>query len=365
MQELYIGLMSGTSADGVDASLISLDNGKITSLSQSYLAFDRQFKRQIIALYQTQKNEIEVLGQTACQLSEVYAQAVFDLLAKSNVSATQITAIGCHGQTIRHRPDLTTPFTLQICDYAKLAELVGIDVIGDFRSADIAAGGQGAPLVPAFHKAIFPAAEIDQVVVNIGGIANLTLIKNNGYIAGFDTGPGNGLMDEWCEFNTGQPYDKNGRWAGSGQSIQTLLDKLLTAPFFTKKGPKSSGREVFNLSWLQHYLTEVYSAQDVQATLLNLTSQSIAQAIQNVSHTADVWVCGGGVHNQTLMQQLQADLGYNYRLNSTQVLNIAPDWIEADCFAWLAYCFKHKIPANLPQVTGAKKTKILGCLYPF
>ncbi len=365
MQAYFIGLMSGTSADGIDASLIKIDDGQLKSVGHFYLPFDFEFKQKLLNLYQPGYNEIEISGPLAVELAVRYANAVNHLLIHTHLSSADISAIGCHGQTIRHRPDGQNPFTMQICDYAKLAELTRIDVIGDFRSADIAAGGQGAPLVPAFHQTIFPANERDQVVVNIGGIANMTLIRSDSSIIGFDTGPGNGLMDEWCQLHSNQAYDENGHWAAGGQVIPSLLTELLEQPYFYQQGPKSSGREVFNLSWLEAYLKPEYTARDVQASLLKLTCESIKQSIVKHSASADVWICGGGAHNQALMETLAAILGEPYSLNSTQAINIDPDWIESDCFAWLAYCFMNRIPANIPAVTGASRQKVLGCLYPY
>lgn len=371
MTEYYIGLMSGTSADGIDASLIAMHSGRFCSIDQVYLPFDVIFKQQIISLYQSQMDEVEHLSQVAYLLSGLYADAISQLLKQNNLMACQIKAIGCHGQTIRHRPNSNTPFSLQIADYARLAELTGIDVIGDFRSADIAAGGQGAPLVPAFHQAIFPAQTCDQIVLNIGGIANMTVLKKQTaqqpqVVFGLDTGPGNGLLDEWCYLHTQQAYDRNGSWAASGKVIDALLQALLSCDYFKIKGPKSSGREVFNLTWLTQFLTGFaeHAAKDVQATLMAFTCETIKQSIIEYTQAAQVWVCGGGVHNEQLMQQLKACLGSDFEVNSSAKINIDPDWVEADCFAWLAYCFTHRMPANMPAVTGAKKAKVLGCLYP-
>lgn len=371
MTEYYIGLMSGTSADGVDASLIAMHSGQFCSIDQVYLPFDVIFKQQIISLYQSQVDEIEHLSQVAYLLSGLYADAITQLLKQNHLIASQIKAIGCHGQTIRHRPNSKTPFSLQIADYARLAELTEIDVIGDFRSADIAAGGQGAPLVPAFHHAIFPAQAGDQVILNIGGIANMTVLKKQAThqlqaVLGLDTGPGNGLLDEWCYLHTQKTYDHDGEWAATGQVIDELLQALLSCDYVKIKGPKSSGREVFNLTWLNQFLTDFseYAAQDIQATLVAFTCETIQQSIIQYTQTAQVWVCGGGVHNKHLMQQLKTRLGAGFEVNSSAKINIDPDWIEADCFAWLAYCFTHRMPTNMPAVTGAKKAKVLGCLYP-
>ncbi|WP_143871497.1 anhydro-N-acetylmuramic acid kinase [Catenovulum sediminis] len=361
----YIGLMSGTSADGIDASLVGF-SPEMQPAEHYFLEFSAQLKQQIVSLYQATDNEIIRTGLLANQLAHLYAKAVKALLAKSNIDSSQVNAIGCHGQTIRHCVDLSSPFSVQICNYALLAELTGIDVIGDFRSADIAAGGQGAPLVPAFHQQILPPANQPQVLLNIGGIANLSLFDENGKLLGaYDTGPGNALLDDWINLQQQKAYDKNGEWAAQGRVSEQLLQKLLNDPYFAKAPPKSTGREYFNLAWLQTKLANFdIEAVDVQRSLLQFTCVTIAQEIATKIKHGNVWVCGGGAHNKALLASLQQALSDDFTIASSAAVKIDPDWVESQCFAWLAYCFREKITANLPQVTGARKTKVLGCLYP-
>lgn len=383
----FIGLMSGTSADGIDASLLKFSDAGFSHIASIGIEFNTVLRQKILTLYNSSEHEIEQQGCVAHELAQAYAQACQTLLAQTQLTANQICAIGCHGQTIRHRPTQTRPFSLQITDYALLAELTQIDVIGDFRSADIAAGGQGAPLVPAFHQALFqlnqdtsvsainPKAKNpkNQTIVNIGGIANITFLPAHtaNHIIGFDTGPGNCLMDAWCEKYQAQPYDKAGQWAATGDIQFSLLQSLLKHPYFALATPKSTGREIFNLDWLNNLLQQLeinnkikYKAEDVQATLLALTSKSITEAIKHIQPNGAVWICGGGVFNPVLMQQIQNDLGENYQVCTTASMDIDPNWIESQCFAWLAHRFIQRMPANIPSVTGAKKPKILGCLYP-
>lgn len=362
---LYIGIMSGTSADGVDASLIDVQNiNQVKAIEHYYLAFSDTLKRQITQLYQPQYNDLEAASQLAITMSQHYAEAIAKLLQKSNYAASQIAAIGCHGQTLRHRPE--AGFSIQIMDGARLAYLSGIDLVCDFRSADIAAGGQGAPLVPAFQHAILRDMDKAQVFLNLGGIANISCFSQQGeLLSGFDTGPANALLDEWCQLHSQQPYDKNGQWAAQGQTINALLETWLDEPYFKRLPPKSTGREYFNLAWLNRLSSNLndYAAVDIQRTLLDLTAVTVAQAIKSQLNSAHVWLCGGGVHNQLLQQELAKQLGESFLLASSADIGLAPDWLESQCFAWLAYCYQNRVALNLPAVSGAKSARIAGCLY--
>jgi anhydro-N-acetylmuramic acid kinase len=366
-RQLYIGLMSGTSADAIDAVLIDLQSTP-QLIAQHTLPLPIKTRQQIHALSLPGDNEIDRMGVLDVDLGKLFAQTTLQLLANAGVSAAQITAIGSHGQTIRHRPPGSREgtFTLQIGDPNLIAELTGITTVADFRRRDMAAGGQGAPLVPAFHRAIFHAQDKDRVIVNIGGMANITWLPVQGQILGFDTGPGNVLMDIWIAEHLGKSYDQNGAWAASGTACQTLLDELLTAPYFKLPAPKSTGRESFNRVWLDgnlRKLTSTLAPTDVQTTLLELTAITIADSINSLSLTSkDIFVCGGGAYNTALMQKLKTLLP-NDSVASTAVLGVDPQWIEAMAFAWLAQQTINHRPGNLCEVTGAKREVILGGVY--
>ena len=363
---LLIGLMSGTSLDGVDAVLAQFASPIPALLGKYHLPYPADLKQQLFQLQYPTDNELHLSQLTALQLSECYAQAVHALLTKTGYRPTDIAAIGCHGQTIRHRPDCG--YTLQIGNAALLAELTGMDVIHDFRSRDIAAGGQGAPLVPAFHAALFTHEDISRIIVNIGGISNLTYLPHptdtplqRQMVSGFDCGPGNVLMDFWVHRHLGHSYDHQGQWAACGQLIPELLSALLTEPFFQLPPPKSTGRDLFNPDWLAHYLQQdqYYELADIQATLLALTTHSIAKAIHKYPDAQEVYLCGGGAYNTALYAQLETQLPL-HTLSTTAALGIAPDEVEALAFAWLAYQTLRHQPANLPTVTGASGLRILG-----
>jgi len=360
----YIGIMSGTSLDGVDAVLADFSKLKPVLLAHQHLDFDPKLRAELLALNRCIDNELERAALAANQLVQRYAQAVQALLVQSGKPATEIAAIGCHGQTVRHRPELG--FTLQLNNAALLAELSGVAVVADFRSRDIAAGGQGAPLVPAFHAALFQHPSIHRVIVNIGGIANLTNLPSNGNINGFDCGPGNMLLDAWCMTHRGTAYDAEGAWAASGEVIPSLLDACLQEPYFQQPPPKSTGRDLFNMAWLQRYLLTEYAPQDVQATLLKLTVHSIEQAIQgNCAGAQEIYVCGGGARNNALMNSLR----HAYAKTATPValtdaLGVAAEQVEALAFAWLARQAVRREAGNLPAVTGARHACILGAIYP-
>jgi len=353
--------MSGTSLDGIDAVLVDLSQPKPLQLAKYYLPFDDTLKNALLALHLPSHNELHQAQVIGNQLARMYAAAVAPLLAQAKSSNKEVKAVGCHGQTIRHCPGLG--YSLQIGNAALLAELTGITVVSDFRSRDIAAGGQGAPLVPAFHDHVLRHPDIHRVIVNIGGISNLTSLPPRAATSGFDCGPGNLLMDAWCMQHLGKPYDNNGAWAASGKVLPALLEQMLTEPFFALPPPKSSGRDLFNIAWLQSKLQGNEVAANVQATLLELTCRSIALAIQNHCPGAtEIYLCGGGAHNQTLHNRLAALLP-DSSVKTTNTLGVDSDYLEAIAFAWLAQQALHGKPANLPLVTGAKHPCILGAVY--
>jgi anhydro-N-acetylmuramic acid kinase len=364
--EYYLGLMSGTSADAVDVVIVDFANDKINLIASHSVTLSSGIRQQIHALATPSDNEIDRLGELDQQLGEVFACSINQLIKKSQLSPSQVIAIGSHGQTIRHRPpgSITNPFTLQIGDPNIIAERTGITTVADFRRRDMAAGGQGAPLVPAFHQAVFHNSSMDRVVVNIGGMANITWLPKSGKTLGFDTGPGNVLMDAWTLKNLSKAYDANGDWAASGTVNQGLLARLLAHPFLQQAAPKSTGREAFNLAWLE---TELVGLQvtpaDVQATLLALTAESIAKDIKQLtSASCEVFVCGGGAYNLKLMTELKGRLP-QAKLASTAEFGIAPEWVEAMAFAWLAKQTMERKNGNLSAVTGAKCEVILGGVY--
>lgn len=361
---LFIGIMSGTSLDGVDAILADFSQGAPALLAHRHIGFEPALREELLALNQPTENELARAALAANQLAQHYAQAVQSLLAQSGKSAADIAAIGCHGQTVRHRPE--RGFTLQLNNAALLAELSDISVVADLRSRDIAAGGQGAPLVPAFHAAAFQHPTIHRVILNIGGIANLTDLPNSGNISGFDCGPGNMLLDAWCSTHLGTAFDADGAWAASGKVIPALLDTLLAEPYFQQHPPKSTGRDLFNLDWLQQHLRTEYAPQDVQATLLKLTVQSIWQAVQDDCPGAqEIYVCGGGARNGALINSLRHAFAQNATpVALTDALGIAAEHVEALAFAWLARQTLHGQAGNLPAVTGARHACILGAIYP-
>jgi len=362
---LYIGLMSGTSLDGVDGALAQFEGDAITTIAAAYVAFPPSLRAELMALQARGDNEIEREALAANQLAQHYAQCVADLLRESGRTAAEVHAVAVHGQTIRHRPELG--FTRQTNNPALLAELCGINVIADFRSRDIAAGGQGAPLVPAFHQALFGKAGQARVVANIGGISNISVLRGDGRVTGFDTGPGNVLMDGWIHRHRQQEYDADGAWAASGKVIPDLLAELLKEPYLALPAPKSTGRDLFHLAWLDKRLAVYAPAapEDVQRTLTEYTAVTLAEAIKAYGGGADaVYICGGGAYNGVLMDALGAALGNQVMVASTQALGVAPNRVEALAFAWLGYRFSERLAGNLPAVTGAQGERVLGALYP-
>ncbi|GLX77992.1 anhydro-N-acetylmuramic acid kinase [Thalassotalea insulae] len=365
----YIGLMSGTSADGVDLALVSFNEKNVELISHYYQAYNQALAQKIIELYSPSINEIDRLGQLSVELAHFFAQAIQELLAQQKMSPKDIIAIGCHGQTIRHRPAkseyINYPFTLQIGCSQTLACLTGIRTIGDFRTKDMALGGQGAPLVPAFHRYLFNELQQDAFIVNLGGIANITYLPEDKQqsVLGFDTGPANALLDAWCLQHTGKSFDQDGNWGAQGAISQPLLTELLSDPYFALPAPKSTGREYFTLDWLSQYLSCYnLAAVDVQATLVALTAHSVANAINKLSPKAFVYLCGGGIHNKQCYKQLKQQLSC-HTLNSINTLKLNNNAFEAMAFAWLAFAYDKKFYGNIPTVTGASKQTVLGIEY--
>lgn len=354
--------MSGTSLDGVDAALVDFSDTHPRLLASHYQPYPEPLKQALLALHQPDHDELHRAHLLANQLAHEYGTATHCLLRQANVQAAQVQAIGCHGQTVRHRP--ASGYTIQLNNGALLAELTGIHVVTDFRSREIAAGGQGAPLVPAFHDQVLRHPAIHRVILNIGGIANVTDLAPGQPTTGFDCGPGNLLLDSWIARHQGLPYDESGIWAEGGQVIPALLQRLLADPYFTAPPPKSTGRDLFTLAWLERQLHGKEAAQDVQATLLALTTDSITDAIRrHCSGAEEIYVCGGGAHNGALMARLRQSLP-DCRIEKSEALGIAADWMEAMAFAWLARQTLHLQAGNLPAATGARHPCVLGAIYP-
>lgn len=360
--ERYIGLMSGTSLDGVDGVLMDFSDGAIRVIGNAFIPYDAQLRAHLLALHTPHAGELHDSAVLGIQLARMYAHVVDELLVRTSLERKNIVAIGCHGQTIRHRPD--AGYSVQLGNGALLAELSGITVVCDFRSRDIAAGGEGAPLVPAFHAAAFSHPSVHRVVVNIGGIANLSDLPPSGIVHGFDTGPGNVLMDAWVQRHLGKPFDADGGWAQSGRPDDKLLNSLLDHEFFSRMPPKSTGRETFNLRWVERYLSGREKPEDVQATLLALTASSIARGIRSYcAGTKEIFLCGGGAQNSALIAVLTSILAV-LPIERTDKLGVGADWVEACAFAWLAQLALRRQPASLPTVTGARGSRVLGAIYP-
>ncbi len=369
---LYIGMMSGTSLDGIDAVLAELGPDGETQLCGAVsIPFTPPLREALLALQTPGDNEIHREHLAANALAMAYAEVVQQLLSKCKRHPSDITAIGAHGQTIRHQagPNNALAYTHQTLNPALLAELTGIDVIADFRSRDLAAGGHGAPLVPAFHAQQF-ASDKNTAVLNLGGIANLTILPKNGAVTGFDCGPGNMLMDAWITKYQGKAFDQDGAWAAQGAVNNFLLDRMLADPFFAKVPPKSTGRDDFHLQWLEKQIgSNAFKAEDVQATLLRLTVTTALQSIRTYAPQTEVLiVCGGGVRNTALLNGLREHtktlFKHTLEIRSSEVNGVDPQLVEALAFAWLAWAHKTKRPANLPAVTGASGPRILGACYP-
>lgn len=368
--ELFIGLMSGTSLDGVDGVLADFSGDSLAVLAHTSAPFPPLLRQELLELNSSGPNELHRSALAANALAGVYASVVANLLAQAGVARQQVSAIGAHGQTVRHRPQAFdgTGYTLQLNSPALLAELTGIDVVADFRSRDIAAGGQGAPLVPAFHQSVFGRPGETVAALNIGGISNLTVLgpRLADDILGFDCGPGNALMDAWCQQHLGHAFDADGAWAASGQINADLLAALLAEPYFAQAAPKSTGRDLFNPAWLAEKLKPFPHLQpaDVQATLTELTARCCADSTKRYSSDSKVLiVCGGGAFNGHLMARLQACLP-TLQVCSSQACGLPPLQVEASAFAWLARKTVRRETASLPAVTGAHGARILGAIYP-
>ncbi|GAA5004420.1 anhydro-N-acetylmuramic acid kinase [Acinetobacter puyangensis] len=365
--------------DGLDlvaASFDPLASYKIKLHATLTLQFEEDLRDQLMALTLPDDNEIDRMGIVHVALGRMIGEGINRLIDENQLDRTKIRAIGSHGQTIRHRPE--SGFSLQIGDPHLITELTNIPVVYDFRSRDLAAGGQGAPLVPAFHQTLFQHDSIHRVILNLGGIANITMLPagQSDAVYGYDTGPANILMDAWCERYTGNPYDENGNWAAYGHPIRSLLDRLQAHEYFSKEPPKSTGREDFNLEWLDDQLADWRNEleydeledtpENIQATLMKLTTRAIKKAIyrsKDIMPTGEVYVCGGGAFNSHLLEQLRWRLRkHEWSVQTTEVLGLAPTWVEATAFAWLAMRFCEGLSGNLPAVTGAKGVRVLGAI---
>ena len=377
MTENFIGLMSGTSLDGVDGVLVArAPGGQLQVKGHAFRAFDASFKSELLALNQSGPDELHRSALAGNQIARHYAQVVQELLNQCHLQAQQITAIGAHGQTVRHRPlefdgdaaqqQAAVGYTLQLINPALLAELTNVDVVADFRSRDLAAGGQGAPLVPGFHHGVFAHAQSVVAVLNIGGISNISVLNPGALVTGWDCGPGNALMDHWCQLHTGEAFDRDGTWASKGRVHPALLSALLAEPFLQTQPPKSTGRDLFNPSWLAQHLQQHPSiaAVDVQATLTEFTALACANDVKRFALDArQLIVCGGGALNGHLMQRLAHHLP-QLTVCSSEDHGLPPLQVEAAAFAWLAFKTIHREKASLPSVTGARGARVLGAIYP-
>ncbi len=365
---LYIGLISGTSMDGIDAVLMRLSDDEQEMVASHDHPWPEELRKELRAIASPGNNEIERMGILDIQVADHFAKAAWELLKQARIRPEQVTAIGSHGQTIRHQPERPAPFTLQIGDPNRIAEATGITVVADFRRRDMAAGGEGAPLAPAYHAAQLRAEGETRVVLNLGGIANITILPADPDTAasGFDTGPSNTLLDAWAREHLDQAFDASGAWAKTGRVAEELLAAMLEDPYFYKPAPKSTGPELFHLGWLRRLLAShpVPQPEDVQATLTALTVESIARAVEaEAPECRRIIACGGGVHNENLMQQLQARLP-QMTIETSTAHGIDPDHVEAAAFAWLARQTLERRPGNLPAVTGAAHPVVLGGIYP-
>ena len=366
---LFIGLMSGTSLDGVDAVLLDCANpANLKLLGRHSEPFSPDLKQALWALQAPADNELHRMALAGISLATVYAQAVKSLLTQTDLTASQITAIGAHGQTVRHRPELG--FTWQINAPATLVELTGVAVVSDFRSRDIAAGGQGAPLVPAFHQHVF-GDDTPRVILNLGGIANISVLEPGQAPRGSDSGPANMLMDNWCALHLGHDFDEGGKWGAQGKLVDTLLSHLISKePWFTRPFPKSTGRDLFNIGWLSKRLAEFKKTHDqlplpvdIQTTLQHFTARTVALAIEGMNAQGwPIYVCGGGALNHALLKHIANET--QAPVYSTQLLGIPPQDVEAAAFAWLAWAHFHNVPANEPKATGARGARVLGAYWP-
>lgn len=369
-KEIYIGVMSGTSMDGIDTALVSIENDTIQLLAANEYPMPSPLKQRLLDICLGQSTNLKEIGILDHQLGHLFADAVLKLLEVSNYAADQITAIGNHGQTVYHQPTSDTPFTIQLGDANIIAAKTGIDTVADFRRKDMALGGQGAPLVPAFHQFLFPCTDSSVVILNIGGIANISVLRPDQPVIGFDTGPGNMLMDAWCSKHRDAPFDQDAQFALQGKIDHRLLTTLLSEPFLALPPPKSTGRELFNLPWLETTisnlnLTSPITHADVQRTLCEYTAITIVDQVKLYQYGSkpQLLVCGGGARNPLLMSRI-AELLPNWQVDTTESQGVDSDNMEAMAFAWLAQRCIHKQPSNLPDVTGATRLASLGVLYP-
>ncbi len=368
---LYVGLMSGTSIDAIDTAIVQCKDKQTTIIACREHTIPTATRQRIASLSSSGPDEIEQLGRLDREVGLLFAEATLALLSQAAIPTEDIEAIGSHGQTIRHRPPSANhpenqSFTLQIGDPNSIAEQTGIVTVADFRRRDIAAGGEGAPLAPAFHAAAFAKANVTRAIVNIGGIANASILNGQKSLIGFDTGPGNTLMDHWIERHTGERYDCDGQWAAQATANPPLLEKLLEHPYFKISGPRSTGKEAFNLAWIEKLCPELssLSPDEVQASLSEFTAITIAKGLQSSQlDIAEVYVCGGGAHNSDLMSRLSRHICVPI-LETTAALGIDPDWVEAAAFAWMAKQTLKGLPGNAPSVTGASGHRVLGGIYP-
>jgi anhydro-N-acetylmuramic acid kinase len=363
--------MTGTSVDSLDAALVQFDLQDQPTIHNTHsISLPKHIQLQVQQLSSSGEGEIDLIRQLDNDIAHYSSEAVKTLCQQSNILASNITAIGSHGQTVRHYPATksTKGYSLQLGDPNIIAEATGITTVADFRRRDIAAGGQGAPLVPAFHHSVFRTKQNDRLIVNLGGIANISYLPKDGETLGYDTGPANTLMDAWCLQHQHQRFDKDGLWAKTGSYHKELLHNLLNDSYFSSPAPKSTGREYFNLSWLEQQTSKLKTTSippaDIQATLLELTAKTVAQEINNVDpdNKAHVYICGGGSHNVALMKKLAGHIQPRL-IATTADIGIEPDWVEATAFAWLAKQTMHKASGNLPAATGANKEVILGGIY--
>ncbi|MCF7488369.1 anhydro-N-acetylmuramic acid kinase [Vibrio sp. A2-1] len=365
-KELYIGVMSGTSMDGVDTALVSIEDDSITLLAHDEFPMPEDIKARLLEVCIGQKTDLIAIGELDHQLGHLFADAVLQLLDKSGTPASSVTAIGNHGQTVFHQPTGDSPFTMQLGDANIIAAKTQIQTVADFRRKDMALGGQGAPLVPAFHHTIFHPRDSSVVVLNIGGISNISVLRPNQPTLGYDTGPGNMLMDAWVDKHTGEKFDRDALFALKGQLSPALLEQLLNESYLSQMPPKSTGRELFNLPWLEQQLTEFkgLAAEDVQYTLCEYTALTIANEVETyrLGNQPALYVCGGGTRNPLLMKRL-SELLLSWEVESTTSKGVDADYMEAMAFAWLAQRHIHQLPSNLPEVTGASRAASLGVLY--
>jgi len=365
MTDVYVGLMSGTSMDGIDAVVVSFSDARVNILATHAQPYPETLKQSLLkAIREPLDVVLDASGELHRAVGECFRDAALTVIERSGVDREKVRAIGSHGQTLRHQPDAKPPFSLQIGDADRIAAGTGIRTVANFRQADLDAGGQGAPLVPPFHQWLFGSTQDERVVVNIGGIANITILPADADDpVGFDTGPGNGLMDAWTGEHLNAAYDVNGKWAASGTAVRPLLEQMLLDPYFRRHPPKSTGFEYFNPDWLSQFAPQRFDPAAVQATLCELTATTIATAISDyAAATRQVFVCGGGAHNRALMDRLSHALP-GTTVASTSSAGLDPDWVEAVAFAWLAKRTTHGQTGNLPSVTGASHKVVLGDIH--